>query len=76
VDSAGIQRLIERVRLEARDLVLVVGGHDGLPEGWRARADQLLSLTPLTLPHELARAVAAEQIYRALAAINRHPYGR
>lgn len=76
LDSPAFQSLIERMRSEARDLVFVVGGHDGLPGPWKEKADQLLSLTPLTLPHELARVVLAEQIYRALAAINRHPYGR
>lgn len=75
-DSPAFQELVERVRLEARDLVFLVGGHDGLPASWRPKADMLLSLTPLTLPHELARVVLAEQIYRALAAMNRHPYGR
>jgi 23S rRNA (pseudouridine1915-N3)-methyltransferase len=74
--SAQFQGLVESTRLEARDLVFLVGGHDGLPTEWRSRADILLSLTPLTLPHELARAVLAEQIYRALAAMNNHPYGR
>ncbi|MBE7542805.1 MAG: 23S rRNA (pseudouridine(1915)-N(3))-methyltransferase RlmH [Bryobacteraceae bacterium] len=74
--SAQFQGLVESTRLEARDLVFLVGGHDGLPPEWRSRADILLSLTPLTLPHELARAVLAEQIYRALAAMNNHPYGR
>ncbi|HAX44741.1 MAG TPA: 23S rRNA (pseudouridine(1915)-N(3))-methyltransferase RlmH [Bryobacteraceae bacterium] len=74
--SAQFQGLVESTRLEARDLVFLVGGHDGLPPEWRSRADMLLSLTPLTLPHELARAVLAEQIYRALAAMNNHPYGR
>jgi 23S rRNA (pseudouridine1915-N3)-methyltransferase len=74
--SAQFQGLVESTRFEARDLVFLVGGHDGLPPEWRSRADILLSLTPLTLPHELARAVLAEQIYRALAAMNNHPYGR
>lgn len=74
--SAQFQGLVESVRFEARDLVFLVGGHDGLPPEWRSRADILLSLTPLTLPHELARAVLAEQIYRALAAMHNHPYGR
>lgn len=75
-DSARFQELVQSTRLAARDLVFLVGGHDGLPAEWRPRADLLLSLTPLTLPHELARAVLAEQIYRALAALHNHPYGR
>jgi 23S rRNA (pseudouridine1915-N3)-methyltransferase len=58
------------------DLVFIVGGADGLPEGWRERADLLLALSPLTFPHELARVVLAEQIYRALATKRGHPYPR
>jgi 23S rRNA (pseudouridine1915-N3)-methyltransferase len=58
------------------DLVFIVGGADGLPQGWRERADLLLALSPLTFPHELARVVLAEQIYRALATKWGHPYPR
>lgn len=75
VDSAGFLRLVRGAELDARDLVFVVGGADGLPREWREGA-RLLSLTPLTLPHELARVVLAEQIYRALATLRGHPYAR
>jgi 23S rRNA (pseudouridine1915-N3)-methyltransferase len=64
------------VALFDHDLVFVVGGAEGLPEDWRSRADALLSLSPLTLPHELARVMLAEQIYRALATLRGHPYPR
>jgi len=70
LDSAHFAALFNR------DLAFVVGGADGLPEDWRSRADVLLSLSPLTLPHELARVVLAEQIYRALATLRGHPYSR
>ncbi len=59
-----------------RDLLFLIGGAEGLPEEWRARADLLLSLTPMTMPHELARVVLAEQIYRALTTLRGHPYPR
>jgi 23S rRNA (pseudouridine1915-N3)-methyltransferase len=62
--------------MEPRDLVFVVGGHDGLPAGWGARADLLLSLSSMTFPHELARAMLAEQIYRAFTILRGHPYPR
>lgn len=75
-DSAQFTRLVERAEAEARDLVFLVGGHDGLPAEWKARADMLLSLSPLTFPHELARAMLAEQIYRALTTLRGHPYPR
>lgn len=59
-----------------RDLVFLIGGHDGLPPEWKPRADVLLALSPMTFPHELARAMLAEQIYRAFATLRGHPYPR
>ncbi|MBZ5580538.1 MAG: 23S rRNA (pseudouridine(1915)-N(3))-methyltransferase RlmH [Acidobacteriia bacterium] len=76
LDSAAFTSLIAQGEREGRDLVFVVGGHDGLPAGWAARADLLLSLSALTFPHELARAMLAEQIYRAFATLRGHPYPR
>ena len=65
------------VRLrEARPLVLLIGGPDGLAPECRQRADQGWSLSPLTLPHALARVVVAEQIYRAMSILAGHPYHR
>jgi 23S rRNA (pseudouridine1915-N3)-methyltransferase len=74
MDSSGFAKLIGKAEQEARDLVFLVGGADGLPEAWRAQSGMLLSLTPLTLPHELARVVLAEQIYRAFTMLRGHPY--
>jgi 23S rRNA (pseudouridine1915-N3)-methyltransferase len=76
MDSAGFAALISAAEREGRDLVFVIGGPDGLPSGWAARADRLLSLSPLTFPHELARVMLAEQIYRAFATLRGHPYPR
>lgn len=76
MDSAGFARLIARAEMEGRDLVFLIGGHEGLPAGWAARADQLLSLSAMTFPHELARAMLAEQIYRGFATLRGHPYPR
>jgi 23S rRNA (pseudouridine1915-N3)-methyltransferase len=75
-DSAGFTAIIAGAEREGRDLVFLIGGHDGLPGGWAARADLLLSLSPLTFPHELARAILAEQIYRAFTSLRGHPYPR
>jgi 23S rRNA (pseudouridine1915-N3)-methyltransferase len=76
MDSPQFTALVAKAEMEARDLVFLVGGADGLPAGWRGRADLLLSLSRLTVPHELARAMLAEQIYRAFATLRGHPYPR
>jgi 23S rRNA (pseudouridine1915-N3)-methyltransferase len=75
-DSAQFAALVGRAETEARDLVFLVGGAEGLPPHWRPRADLLLSLSPMTFPHELARTMLAEQIYRAVATLRGHPYPR
>jgi 23S rRNA (pseudouridine1915-N3)-methyltransferase len=67
--------LAERLR-DARPLALLIGGPDGLAPSCRERADFTWSLSPLTLPHALARVVVAEQIYRAMSLLAGHPYHR
>ena len=76
MDSAAFAALIAASRNGRPRPGFLVGGHDGLPAGWAARADLLLSLSPMTFPHELARAMLAEQIYRAFATLRGHPYPR
>lgn len=76
LDSAGFIAMLERAEREGQDLVFVIGGHAGLPPEWKPRADLLLALSPMTFPHELARAMLAEQIYRAFTTLRGHPYPR
>ncbi len=76
MDSAQFTALVSKAEQEAKDLVFVIGGADGLPPEWKARADLLVSLSPMTFPHELARAMLAEQIYRAVTGMRGHPYPR
>jgi 23S rRNA (pseudouridine1915-N3)-methyltransferase len=76
MDSRQFTALVEKAEMESRDLLFLVGGADGLPPEWSPRADLLLSLSRMTLPHELARAVLAEQIYRAFTTLRGHPYPR
>lgn len=76
MDSPAFAQLIAKAEMDGRDLVFLVGGHDGLPGEWRARADLLLSLSKMTFPHELARAMLAEQIYRGFAILRNLPYVR
>lgn len=76
LDSGQFANIFEKAEMHGHDLVFVIGGHDGLPPTWRPRADLLLSLSAMTMPHELARAVLAEQIYRAFTILRGHPYPR
>ncbi len=57
-------------------LVFAIGPADGWSSAERARAGLLLSLGPMTLPHELARVVLCEQLYRAFTILAGHPYHR
>ncbi len=82
LDSRGKQRSSEEIAMlvrEARDnsvqqLVFAIGGAGGWSEASRQRASELLSLGRITLPHELARLVVAEQLYRAFTILAGHPY--
>ncbi len=76
MDSAAFAAWLGKHRDEGRDVVFAVGGADGLPEEWRDGAGSRISLSPMTFPHELARAMLAEQIYRAFTILQGHPYPR
>lgn len=65
---------LERWRLDARSVCLMVGGPEGLAPEVCARSEQRWSLSPLTLPHPLVRILVAEQIYRAWTLLSGHPY--
>lgn len=74
MDSQKFAQLVSKAEREAQDLVFLVGGAAGLPDEWRTRPNTLLSLSALTFPHELARVLIAEQIYRAFTMLRGHPY--
>lgn len=74
--SEELARRLEAWRTSARDRAVVIGGAEGVGEALRRRADEHWSLGPLTLPHELARVVVAEQLYRAATILQGHPYHR
>jgi len=63
--SEQLAELTGRWELEGRDVTLAIGGADGLPADVVQSAERRWSLGPLTLPHELARVVVYEQLYRA-----------
>ena len=72
--SAGFAALLAGARDDARDVGFVVGGAYGLDDAVRRAAGRSLQLAPWTLPHELARLVLAEQLYRAGTIARGEPY--
>jgi len=72
-------QLAERLTVwqgEGRDVVLLVGGPDGLDPALKASADETLRLSDLTLPHAFVRVLLAEALYRAWSVTAGHPYHR
>lgn len=61
---------------DGRDIAIVIGGADGLADELKHRADLLLQLSAMTLPHGMVRVLLVEQLYRALSILNNHPYHR
>ena len=76
VSSEELAALMAEWRMQGRDVAFVVGGVEGLGPQARQRANHVLSLSKLTLPHLLVRVVLAEQLYRAAMILAGHPYHR
>jgi 23S rRNA (pseudouridine1915-N3)-methyltransferase len=74
--SVDFARRLRRWRADAHDVAFIVGGADGLDQRVLARCELVLSLSALTLPHELARLVLLEQLYRATTILQGTPYHR
>jgi 23S rRNA (pseudouridine1915-N3)-methyltransferase len=76
LDTEALSRRLAGWLQDGRDVVLTVGGPDGLAPPVVDRAEWRWSLSPLTLPHGLVRVVLAEQLYRAWTVLAGHPYHR
>lgn len=77
LDSEGFARLIGDWRDNGkRDLMVAIGGADGLDPALHARADAVLNLGRMTWPHQIVRILIAEQLYRAVTILSGHPYHR
>ena len=70
LNSEGLSDWLEERRRDGRDVCFVIGG----PKGLELEADMRLSLGPMTLPHQLARVVLLEQIFRAHKILAGEPY--
>lgn len=75
-DSEGLAALLARWAESGRGLAFTIGGAEGLDAAVLARAEATLSLSRLTLPHLLARALLAEALFRAQSILAGHPYHR
>lgn len=75
LDSLKFAKWLERLTIDSPHGVnFVIGGDVGFDATVRERADKLLSLTPMTLPHQFARVILLEQIYRACTLMRNIPY--
>ena len=74
LSSEELAEFLEREQAQALPLLFAIGGADGFSEEARRQAGFVLSLGRMTLPHELARVVLLEQLYRAFTILKNHPY--
>ena len=72
--SEELAEFLEREQVNATPLLFAIGGSDGFSEEARRHAGIILSLGKMTLPHELARVILVEQLYRAFTILKNHPY--
>jgi 23S rRNA (pseudouridine1915-N3)-methyltransferase len=72
--SEELAAMLEREQVTAVPFLFAIGGSDGFNDAARREAGLVLSLGKMTLPHELARVVLLEQIYRAFTILKNHPY--
>jgi 23S rRNA (pseudouridine1915-N3)-methyltransferase len=74
LSSEEIAEFLKREQLNATPLLFAIGDSNGFSEEARRLAGATLSLGKITLPHQLARVVLVEQIYRAFTILKNHPY--
>lgn len=76
ITTQGLSVMLSQWMRDGSHPAFAIGGADGHSDELRNRADKLLSLSALTLPHGLVRVLLAEQLYRAWSILARHPYHR
>ncbi|MFH1425916.1 MAG: 23S rRNA (pseudouridine(1915)-N(3))-methyltransferase RlmH [Candidatus Kerfeldbacteria bacterium] len=72
--SVEFAQFIDRASQAETGLTFVIGGAEGIPEELKSKVQQKIRLSSMTLPHEMARVVLIEQLYRAQTIIEGHPY--
>jgi len=76
VTTKVLTKKIENWMQQAQDISLIIGGADGLDDQFKNTANEIWSLSSMTLPHQLIRVIVAEQVYRAWSIMHNHPYHR
>ena len=74
--SVGLSQQLETWQRDGRDTAFLIGGADGLDPELKARAEGLIRISSMTLPHGMVRVMLAEQLYRAWSITQNHPYHR
>ncbi len=74
LSSEGFAEFVRDKMIKGKDLVFFIGGAEGFDDSVREKADILISFSKMTFPHELARLMLTEQIYRALTIIKGEKY--
>jgi 23S rRNA (pseudouridine1915-N3)-methyltransferase len=74
--SVALSQQLTHWQQDGRDVVFVIGGADGLDAEFKSKADTLVRISSLTLPHGMVRVLLAEQLYRAWSITQNHPYHR
>lgn len=75
MDSVVFGRRIEKLGVEGKShIAFVIGGSLGLHQNVKQRADETLSFSDMTFPHQLMRVILLEQIYRGFRIVNGEPY--
>ena len=67
---------LDNWRMQGVDVSFLIGGADGLGPACRQRANEIMSLSTFTFPHQLVRVIVAEQLYRSWTLLQGHPYHR
>ena len=76
INTTQLAQRLQAWQRDGRDVVIFIGGPDGLHPDLKARADDTLRLSDLTLPHAFVRVLLAEALYRAWTVTVNHPYHR
>src|SRR6476469_8852628 len=74
--SVGLSQQLMNWQQDGRDTAFLIGGADGLDPELKARAEGLIRISSMTLPHGIVRVMLAEQLYRAWSITQNHPYPR